>query len=432
MIGNEDTIAWLAPHIAVVRYHGEAESVHDDAESVHFWGEFDESCGFYCSADDGEDIVAVACSPEHSFEICDVVVRLLAVSVVHSVTLSNQTRPYEILIDALTLALLMEQCQSLKFLSLGNLEMDENHCRVLGAYSRPGLEIVLNGCVLTDTGASALAEVLGRNQGPTKLNFCLIDNFVLANGLRGNSSLNSLAPNLNRGVGGQELLAIAGALQENKGLVDLDLCHGLNAIDEMTDETWDAVCDYLKTHPTLEVLDFRARFRDAMMTPAKLKSRIQALVDMLKVNTSIHTIHLRDLYSEHELFRESVSPYLETNRFRPRLLAIQRARPVPYRAKVLGRALMAARADANCFWMLLSGNAEVAFPSSTTTISAAANLPTPATVGATSNATFSVAATAAISAAVTITSTRTASTTASSTAANVATPTACQKRKARP
>jgi hypothetical protein len=84
MIGNEDTIAWLAPHIAVVRYHGEAES-------VHIWGEFDESGGFYCSADDGEDIVAVACSPEYSFEICDVVVRLLAVSVVHSVRLTNRT-----------------------------------------------------------------------------------------------------------------------------------------------------------------------------------------------------------------------------------------------------------------------------------------------------------------------------------------------------
>jgi hypothetical protein len=36
--------------------------------------------------------------------------------------------------------------------------------------------------------------------------------------------------------------------------------------------------------------------------------------------------------------------------------------------------------------MLLSGNAEVAFPSRTMTIAAAANLPTPATVGASENA----------------------------------------------
>jgi hypothetical protein len=97
-----------------------------------------------------------------------------------------------------------------------------------------------------------LAEVLGRNQGPTKLNFCIIENFVLANGLRGNSSLKSLTPNLNCHVNGnQEVLAIAGALRENKGLVDLDLRYGLS----VDDETWDAVCDSLKTHPTLEVLE---------------------------------------------------------------------------------------------------------------------------------------------------------------------------------
>jgi hypothetical protein len=84
---------------------------------------------------------------------------------------------------------------------------------------------------------------------------------------------------------------------------------------------------------------------------------MQALVDMLKVNISIHTIHLDFGYSQHELYRESVIPYLETNRFRPRLLAIQKTRPIAYRTKVLGQALLAARTHANSFWMLLSGNA---------------------------------------------------------------------------
>jgi hypothetical protein len=204
---------------------------------------------------------------------------------------------------------------------------------------------------------------------------------------------------------------------------------GLHCGPGVNDETWDAVCDSLKAHPTLEVLDFRAGSADDIMTPAKLKSRIQALGDMLKVNTSIDTIHLCDRYNEHEIYRGTVIPYLETNRFRPRLLAIQRTRPIPYRAKVLGSALMAARTDANRFWMLLSGNVEATFPSSTATISAAANL---RNVAASSNAAFSVAATADVSAAITITSNKTASTTGASTAAYVATPTACQKRKAHP
>jgi hypothetical protein len=156
----------------------------------------------------------------------------------------------------------------------------------------------------------------------------------------------------------------------------------------MSDETWDAVCDYLKTHPTLEVLDLRSVITDDYTTaPAVIKTRIQVLLDMMKVNMSIHTIHLSDRYCEHELYRRSVIPYLQTNRLRPRLLAIQKTRPIPYRAKVPGRALLAVRTDPNSFWMLLSGNAEVAFPPPT----AAANLPTPATVGASANVAPAVA-----------------------------------------
>jgi hypothetical protein len=103
---------------------------------------------------------------------------------------------------------------------------------------------------------------------------------------------------------------------------------------------------------------------------------------MMKTNLSIHTIDLAYQYSKTELFRESVIPYLETNRFRPRLLAIQKTRPIPYRAKVLGRALLAVQTDPNWFWMLLSGNDEVAFPSTTMTIAAAASVPTPTTTSA--------------------------------------------------
>jgi hypothetical protein len=93
---------------------------------------------------------------------------------------------------------------------------------VLGDFSRPGLKIVLISCKLTNSGASALAEVLGRNQGPTSLLFCEMDNFVLADGLRGNISLKRLSPLLsgNNEVSNREVLAIAGALKENKGLVE--------------------------------------------------------------------------------------------------------------------------------------------------------------------------------------------------------------------
>jgi hypothetical protein len=163
------------------------------------------------------------------------------------------------------------------------------------------------------------------------------------------------------------------------------------------------------------------------MAPDVITSRTHAVMDMIKVNTSIHTLRVNSYYSEHEMYPESVIPYLVTNRFRPHVLAIQKTRPIVYRTKVLGRALLSASTDANSFWMLFSGNAEVAFPSTTATTTLAAKLPTHANVDASTNA----AAVAAIDA-VTAATTRTDSTSGATAATNAATPTASQKRKARP
>jgi hypothetical protein len=85
---------------------------------------------------------------------------------------------------------------------------------------------------------------------------------------------------------------------------------------------------------------------------------------------------------------------------------------------VLGRALLAGRTAANSFWMLLSGNAEVAFSSTTASTTVAANLATPATAAATSNAAAPVVATAAVP----FTATRAASTNGAFAAATVAPP----------
>jgi hypothetical protein len=197
--------------------------------------------------------------------------------------------------------------------------------------------------------------------------------------LRGNSRLKRLSPTIFNGPqdGNRQVLALAGALRENIGLVELNLCALQTGLLEKP-EAWSAICDSLETHPTLEILNLSATFTDATMASAVLISRILAIVKMLKVSLSIHTIYLPVRYSEHWLFRKSVIPHLETNRLRPRVRAIQKIRPSSYRAKVLERALLSTRTNANSFWMLLSGNAEVAFPSTTPT----ATLPTPTTAAA--------------------------------------------------
>jgi hypothetical protein len=413
LLGNEYTVLWLTPHASFVRANASRELL------LSYYERNDYRFRFIV---DDQSISAVARSSAALAEIADVVRRLLLAnaSEVHVVDLGSTGRSGECFFDAFSFANLVEQCQNLKSLTLGTLKvtLSEDHIRALGTISRPDLDIELTHCRITGAAAAVLAQVMERSEGPTKLYWCDIDYHVLAEGLRGNSRLKSLFPRLSpyRGGADQELLVIAGALRENKGLIDL----------EVQWNPWDVICDSLKTHPTLEVLSFQSGFLP--WAPAMLEPRIQVLVDMLKVNMSIHTIPDVEQYREHELFRESVFPYLKTNRLRPHLLAIQRTRPIAYRAKVLGRALLYTRTDANSFWMLLSGNAEVAFPSTTLTTTRAANLPMPTATAATTSNAVAVATTAVI----TITATRASSTTVACAAANVATPTTCQKSKARP
>jgi hypothetical protein len=384
MLESGDTILWLTPHAAVVNPTGIAnlqfnESVADDYKFSYFV--------------DGKEIIAVAGSSEKLLEICDVVLRLLAASFVHSVQLCDWSCPGDASINATSLAYLMEQCQSLQALTLEQIVLDEDQIRVIGAYSRPDIKIELIRCEVQSAGTSTLAEVLGQNQGPTSLVDCEMDNAVLANGLRGNSRLKCLILRYSRNNedGNREVLATAGALKENKGLVDLGLRHDFR----LCNETWYAVCDALKTHPTLQVFDIILS-TGRPVPPMLLNSRMQALLNMMKMNRSIHTVHLSHYYSQHAIYVRSVIPYLETNRFRLRVRAIQTTHPIPFRAKLLGRALLSARTDANSFWMLLSGNAEVAFLSRTTAIATIANFSTPVTAAATSCANDAAVATSMI------------------------------------
>jgi hypothetical protein len=151
MIGNENTIAWLTPSASLTRRGAKVEDYSE-------WLEEPGACKCGFTADDGKHISAVACSSEALSEICDVVLRLLTASDVHRVELTGSDECECSPFDAPSLAYLMEQCQSLKALRLAwEISLDEDHCRVLGGYSRPGLEIEIIHCRITSAGASALA-----------------------------------------------------------------------------------------------------------------------------------------------------------------------------------------------------------------------------------------------------------------------------------
>jgi hypothetical protein len=79
IIENGRTVAWLTPHAAVVRA---------DDEGSYGWELINESFCF-CFNVDGKVISAFARSREDLLEICNVLLRLLAAGVAHSVILST-------------------------------------------------------------------------------------------------------------------------------------------------------------------------------------------------------------------------------------------------------------------------------------------------------------------------------------------------------
>jgi hypothetical protein len=137
MLASKNAVLWLTPHAAVLPTGG---------KGLDYCGRLNDAPIHFHFRVDGKEISAVARSPEHLLEICDVLFRLLAASVVHSVFFCTWKNRFRAPINVTTLAYLMEQCQSLKMLALSDVALDENHCRVLGTYSRPDLEIDLIRC----------------------------------------------------------------------------------------------------------------------------------------------------------------------------------------------------------------------------------------------------------------------------------------------
>jgi hypothetical protein len=208
MLGNRKMIAWLTPHAAVVSGYGRAHL------STLFLQDF---YNFRLIVNGKEIHAMVLTFSSAAFsETFDVVRRLLLADVreVYELDLRYCNQYDETFFSAASLAHLMEQCQNLKALKLEKVFLDEDRFRVLGASSKPGLDIELKHCQIRGA-AAVLAEVLGSNQGPTKLDCCYMDYSVFATGLRGNSRLKSLKPFITDRsvVCNQEVLVIAGSPQ---------------------------------------------------------------------------------------------------------------------------------------------------------------------------------------------------------------------------
>jgi hypothetical protein len=151
------------------------------------------------------------------------------------------------------------------------------------------------------------------------------------------------------------------ALAINRGLVDLDL-----ESRAISDDNWSVLCESMKAHPNLTNLNLRTtspiRPTDGriVLTDNGKAHRTRLLAGMMQENTSMHTIQLSKEGRVEQIYTQMICPYLETNLYRPRVLAITKA-DLSLRRAFLGRALQTAtiRNDSNLLWMFLSGNAYV-------------------------------------------------------------------------
>jgi hypothetical protein len=185
------------------------------------------------------------------------------------------------------------------------------------------------------------------------LSHCRIDTRHLADALRGNNSVTTLAPH--EDCSDEERLILVSALGENEGLVTLDL-----DVVPITDEMWIALWQAVARHPNLEKLvlpQYISTWRDGT-TDVQKTLRMQAMVDALGVNSVLHTIELRRRAFDEEILDSTVYPLLLANRYRPRIRDIAK-KEGPWRRKLLGRAFGSVSRNPALIWMFLSGNANV-------------------------------------------------------------------------
>jgi hypothetical protein len=132
----------------------------------------------------------------------------------------------------------------------------------------------------------------------------------------------------------------------------------------ISDHNWCILCEALQAHPTLTCLNLRTTMPrspadDLIVFSDELKTRrTRALSEMMQHNTVLQTIDLHVSERDEHIYTEEIRPYLETNLYRPRVLAIKKTKDRPFREKVLGRAVYSVNWNPNLLWMLLSENVD--------------------------------------------------------------------------
>jgi hypothetical protein len=172
--------------------------------------------------------------------------------------------------------------------------------------------------------------------------------------LSGNNSVKKLTISEHAQFYAEEMRALLQALLDNLGIEDLSLI-----CLESDDKTWSLLFRSLSAHPRIKRVSllYNSSNSRAPLSADSKRTRMNAILQMLHLNTVMHTITLPDAFNDEAVYRNSILPRLEMNRsyFRVQRRAVKRADP-SIRPQLLGRALHVVRYNPDLVFRFLSEN----------------------------------------------------------------------------
>jgi hypothetical protein len=220
---------------------------------------------------------------------------------------------------------------------------------------RTDLEVKLFYCTLEPVDAEdTFIEWFRNNQVVTEIDCCHIGGHILS-ALSGNNSVKKLIIDMGiRKFGEGKLCSLLGALPGNMGIEHLTIFDF-----EISHKTWILLFRSLSTHPRIKLLSLRHKWFTVptLLSAASKTARMKAVIQMLHINTVVHTIDLVDHFRDEEMYQNFILPRLEMNRscFAVQRQAMKRADP-SIRPQLLGRALHVVRYNPNLLFQFLSEN----------------------------------------------------------------------------
>jgi hypothetical protein len=218
------------------------------------------------------------------------------------------------------------------------MTLNADQCLALTTMSRLDVELKISYCRLVDDAAGAFVKCLHSDRGPIKLHNCKIDTQIIVSALIGNSRVTKLKLYYARSTNEADMAVLVAAIANNRGLEELDFEDG-----SISDDNWSILSESLKAHPTLTILnlfDNRPIILDdiedddgLLSDEAQKAHRTRLLADMVQANTIMLTIELARYERDDHIYTDEILPYLETNRYRPRVLAIKKTIERPFREK---------------------------------------------------------------------------------------------------